>query len=213
MDLSHLSQHLRDQLDSKTQARERGLAKSRDAIRACGNAIRAMHRLEFDEASALLQEAKEHLDSARSALADHADMLHAGFVHDAEKEVAEASITFALVTGAGFPSLEEVRVSPQAFLKGSAEAVGELRRHLLDLMRQGELARCEELLASMDDIYNVLVTMDYPDGITFGLRRLTDVARSIIERTRGDYTTSTIQSSLRDALEKHSELLKGDGPG
>ncbi len=210
MDLSHLSQQLRDKLDSKNQARERGLAKSRDAIRCCGNAIRAMHRLEIEEASALLQEAKGHLDSARSALADHADMLHAGFVHDAEKEVAEASITFALVTGAGFPSPDEVDVSPQAFLKGSAEAVGELRRHLLDLMRQGELARCEELLASMDDIYNVLVTMDYPDGITFGLRRLTDVARSIIERTRGDYTTSTIQSSLRDALEKHSELLKGE---
>jgi translin len=135
-------------------------------------------------------------------------MLHAGFIHDAEKEVAEASITLALVTGAGFPSRADVGVSTQAYLKGAAEAVGELRRHLLDVMRRGDLERCEELLGAMDDIYNVLVTMDYPDGITFGLRRLTDVARSIIERTRGDYTTSTIQDSLRRALDEHSTLLK-----
>lgn len=212
MDLSHLSDQLRTELDSKTEARERGLGASRSAIRACGNAIRSMHRLEFDEASALLEEAQGHLDTARSALADHPDMLHAGFVHDAEKEVAEARITLALVTGRDFPGFEDIGVRAQAYLKGMAEAVGELRRHLLDLMRHGELERCEELLGRMDDIYNVLVTMDYPDGITFGLRRLTDVARSIIERTRGDFTTSTVQSSLRDALQEHSHLLKGSDP-
>lgn len=209
MDLSRLSEQLRTQLDSKTEARERGLAASRSAIRACGNAIRAMHRSEFDEASTLVNEAQKHLDAARSALADHPDMLHAGFLHDAEKEVAEARITSALVRGEEFPSPDDF--APQAYLKGMAEAVGEARRHLLDLLRHGELERCEELLASMDDIYNVLVSMDYPDGITFGLRRLTDVSRSIIERTRGDYTTSKIQSSLRDALQSHGDLLKGDG--
>lgn len=211
MDLSRVSEQLRAELDHKTQARERGLAKSRDAIRSCGNAIRAMHRLEFDEATSLLQAAKGHLDEARSALAGHPDMLYAGFIHDAEKEVAEASITFALVNGLEFPTRDEIGVSTQAFLKGSAEAVGELRRHLLDLMRHGELERCEEMLGAMDDIYNVLVTMDYPDGITLGLRRLTDVARSIIERTRGDFTTSTIQNSLRQALDDHSDLLRGSG--
>jgi translin len=89
-----------------------------------------------------------------------------------------------------------------------AESIGEMRRHILDLMRQGELARCEDLLGSVDDMYYVLVSMDYPDGITFGLRRLTDVARSIIERTRGDFTTSTIQSSLREALQRHGSLLE-----
>ena len=170
MDLSRLSEQLRTQLDSKTEARERGLAASRSAIRACGNAIRAMHRSEFDEASALVGEAQEHLDAARSALADHPDMLHAGFLHDAEKEVAEARITAALIRGEDLPPPGDF--APQAYLKGMAEAVGEARRHLLDLLRHGELGRCEELLASMDDIYNVLVTMDYPDGITFGLRRL-----------------------------------------
>jgi translin len=162
-----------------------------------------MHRYDFDAADALLDEAQAHLDNARSALTDHPDMLHAGFVHDAEKELAEARITSALVTGATMPSPETVGVPAAAFLKGMAESIGELRRHILDLMRRGELKRCEELLSAMDDLYFVLVSMDYPDGITLGLRRLTDVARSIIERTRGDFTTSTIQKELQDALEEH----------
>ncbi len=210
MDLTDLADQLRAQLDGKTAAREQGLATSRSAIRACGNAIRAMHRYEEGTARSLLDEAQGHIDLARSALAEHPDMLHAGFVHDAEKELAEARITFALVTGGEMPALEEVGVPAAAFLKGMAESIGELRRHLLDLMRRGELKRCEELLGAMDDLYFVLVSMDYPDGITFGLRRLTDVARSIIERTRGDFTTSTIQSDLRDALDDHARRLEGE---
>lgn len=208
MDLTDLTEYLRGELDAKTSAREQGLSSSRSAIRSCGNAIRAMHRYEFDSALALIDEAQSHLDVARDALGDHHDMLHAGFVHDAEKELAEARITFALVTEAPMPTPAEVGVPPSAFLKGMAESIGELRRHLLDLMRKGELKRCEDLLGAMDDLYFVLVSMDYPDGITFGLRRLTDVARSIIERTRGDFTTSTIQNELRDALEDHASRVR-----
>ena len=179
MDLGEVGSQLRDRLDAKTSAREAGLAAGRRAIRACGNAIRALHRYENDKAIELMNEAHSELDDARDALAEHPDMLYAGFVHDAEKEYAEARITQGLVMGEGLPGPEEVRVSSQAYLKGMAESIGELRRHILDLMRRGELKRCEELLASMDDIYYLLVSMDYPDGITFGLRRLTDVARSM----------------------------------
>lgn len=207
MDLNEIADSIRAELDRKTAARDAGLNAGRSTIRACGNAIRAMHRYEFDLAAELLREAQENLDSARAALDGHEDVLHAGFIHDAEKEFAEAQITFALVNDRALPAPADVGVPPQAYLKGMAEAIGELRRHLLDLLRRGELKRCEALLASMDDIYYVLVTMDYPDGITFGLRRLTDVARSIIERTRGDFTISTVQSSLRTALEQHERLL------
>lgn len=207
MDFAPIADSLRATLDAKTAARERGLVSSRSAIRACGNAIRALHRYEVDAATALLAEAQGHVDDAHSALAAHPDMLHTGFVHDAEKELTEARITFALITGAAFPTPDEIGVPASAYLKGMAESIGEMRRHILDLMRQGELARCEELLGAVDDMYYVLVSMDYPDGITFGLRRLTDVARSIIERTRGDFTTSTIQSSLREALQRHGSLL------
>lgn len=207
MDFTSIAESLRTTLDAKTAARERGLVSSRSAIRSCGNAIRALHRYETDTATALLDEAQASVDDARSALAEHPDMLHAGFVHDAEKELTEARITFALITGAAFPTPEDVGVPASAYLKGMAESIGEMRRHILDLMRQGKLDRCEELLGAIDDMYYVLVSMDYPDGITFGLRRLTDVARSIIERTRGDFTTSTIQSSLREALQRHGSLL------
>ncbi len=208
MDLSHISEGLRTQFDAKTSARESALSSSRSAIRACGNAIRALHRYEVDAATKLLDEAQSQLDAARAALEQHPDVLHAGFFHDAEKELVEAHITFALVTDADFPAPDRLEVTPQAYTKGMAEAIGELRRHILDLMRHGELERCEQLLGAMDDMYYLLVSMDYPDGITFGLRRLTDVARSIIERTRGDFTTSAIQSSLRAALDEHADLLR-----
>jgi translin len=209
MDLSAVADELRSRFDSKNQAREIGLSSSRSAIRACGNAIRALHRYEWANAEELIGEAESHLGEARSALADHSDVLYAGFFHDAEKEFVEARVTHALVTDAVFPSMDGLGATPQAYAKGMAEAIGELRRHILDLMRRNELKRCEELLGKMDEMYYVLVSMDYPDGITFGLRRLTDVARSIIERTRGDYTTSSIQASLRKSLEAHSANLEG----
>ena len=209
MDLSAIADELRTRFDSKNSAREIGLAASRSAIRACGNAIRALHRYEWDKAQGLIQEAESHLGEARAVLADHPDVLYAGFYHDAEKEFVEARVTHALVTDGAFPSMDDLGASPQAYAKGMAEAIGELRRHILDLMRRNQLKRCEELLGKMDDMYYVLVSMDYPDGITFGLRRLTDVARSIIERTRGDYTTSSIQAALRESLEAHSANLEG----
>jgi translin len=209
MDLTDLSSSLRREFDDKSAARERGLSGSRTAIRACGNAIRAMHRYEMDAARELLREAQDHLDGARNALGGHNDILFAGFVHDAEKELAEARIFFSLITREAFPTPESLGIPPSAFIKGMAESIGELRRHILDLMRQGELERGEELLGAMDDMYYVLVSMDYPDGITFGLRRLTDVARGIIERTRGDFTTSVIQSNLRAALQQHADQIEG----
>jgi translin len=205
MELDLVADALRKRFDAMNEAREIGLSESRKAIRACGNAIRALHRYETETAAALLEEAKSHLGAAQSALGPYPEVLHAGFVHDAQKEYAEGTITFALVTRAPMPTIEGLQISASAYAKGMAEAIGELRRHILDLMRQGELARCEELLGSMDDIYYVLVSMDYPDGITQGLRRLTDVARSIIERTRGDFTTSSIQSALRESLEARME--------
>lgn len=207
MELSGLSDRLSARLDAATSAREKGLSASREAIRFCGNGIRALHRYEYDVARDLLGQADDRIAAARRALKEFPDLLNAGFIHDAEKELAEGRITYALVTDEPFPSPEDIGIDHSAFLKGMAESIGELRRHILDLMRKGELKRCEELLQSMDDMYFVLVSMDYPDGVTHGLRRLTDVARSIIERTRGDFTTSSIQSSLRDALEQRATGL------
>lgn len=201
MNLEQIRLSLRDNLDSKYGARERGLMLSRKTIRLCANAIRAIHRGAAEQSSDLLDEAHKLLDEGAAAMSGHPDVRHAGFYHDAAKEYAEGRLTHAMVFSKGLPAPDEIGVEPAAYLNGLGEALGEIRRHILDLLRRGEIGRSEELMETMDEIYHLLSTMDYPDGMTAGLRRTTDVARSIIERTRSDLSTTIIQQNLRMALE------------
>jgi translin len=201
MELDRIHQSLRGELDAKNKAREKGLPLCRNSIRHSANAIRAIHRGEKEEAERLMQESRTCLDEADAAMAAHPDIRQAGFFHDAAKEYAEARLTHALVFDLAFPTPDELRVEAPAYLNGMGEAIGEMRRYILDVMRHGRLQRAEELLGSMDEIYFILTSMDYPDAMTGGLRRTTDVARSIMERTRGDVTTTLIQEGLRKALE------------
>lgn len=204
MDLDAIGGELRASLDAKNAARENALPLCRRATRLSANAIRAVHRADEPEAMRLAAEARACLDEADAALAGHPDIRYAGFFHDAAKEYAEARLTHALVVGQSLPSAGEIGVDAPAYLNGIGEAVGEMRRHLLDLMRRGDLERSEEILSHMDEIYYLLISMDYPDAITAGLRRTADAIRGIIERTRGDLTVTLIQDKLRTALEsKH----------
>lgn len=182
-----------DHFGEKNRAREQALAASRTVIRLSANSIRAVHRAEFERARALLAEACEVRDAAVAAMAGHADVYHAGFLHDAQKEYAEARTTLALLSGEAIPSPEELGVEAPAYLNGIAEAVGELRRWILDRLRAGVFDGCEAALEAMDDIYSVLVTIDFPDAMTGGLRRTTDQTRGILEKTRGDLTMAIIQ--------------------
>lgn len=209
LDLSGLQRDVLDRLEAKHRAREESLAASREATRASANAIRATHRGEVDGAGDLLRDAQAALAVARAACADHPAVAHAGFLHDAEKEYAEGATTLALVAGDPLPDPGALGVSDAAYLNGLAETVGELRRHALDLLRGADLQRCDQVLAAMEDIYGLLVTVDFPDGVTAGLRRSTDVARSIIERTRGDLATAAVQAQLRDALDAHRRDVLG----
>ncbi len=202
MNLDSIRQVLRGNLDAKFEAREQGLPLCRKAIRLSANSIRAIHRGEEQEAQRLLDEAHLLLDEAAAVMSSHPDVRHAGFYHDASKEYAEARLTHALVFDKPLPTPAEIGVEAPAYLNGLGEAIGEMRRHILDLMRRGDLGRSEALLAAMDEIYYLLITMDYPDAMTGGLRRTTDVARSIIERTRGDLSTTIIQQGLKNALEQ-----------
>jgi translin len=179
---------IRGHLVAKSKAREAALALAREAVRSSANAIRALHRHDFTAAEQLAADAARSLSGATEALGGHGDILHAGFVHDAAKEYAEARLVLALVRDQAIPSPAELGVDGVAYLHGMAESVGELRRHLLDYLRRGEVAPCERLLERMDDIYGQLVTIDFPDAMTAGLRRSTDAARAILERTRGDLT-------------------------
>jgi translin len=202
MSLDEVRQAVAARLDAKHRARETGLTNARLATRRCANAIRAVHRGERDTADRLLVEARELLDVAEATLAAHPDVYYAGFVQDAQKEYAEGLATRALVAGEPLPPPEDVGVGDAPYLNGLAEAVGELRRHLLDVLRAGDVARAGELFGAMEEIHAVLVDVDYPDAMTGGLRRSTDVARAIIERTRSDLTLTVIQLRATQALSK-----------
>src|SRR5690606_8571783 len=149
---------------------------------------------------------------AKEALRKHPDIRFAGFVHDAEKEYAESRLTLAFIAGHNaLPRPEDLDVDIPAYLNGLGEAVGELRRYLLDRLRLGEIERCEQVLAVMDEVYGILVTFDYPDAMTGGLRRTTDNTRGILERTRGDLSLAVRQRDLEDKLARFEEKLGGNG--
>lgn len=210
MDLSSHAEAVLEVLRDKHDAREQALASARQATRHAANAIRAVHRGDAERAGRLITEAAAELGHAEQACAAHPDVTHAGFLHDGQKEYAEAVLTAAIVSGREPGGPDDVGVPPLAWLHGLAETVGELRRHALDLLRTGRLQDAEAALEAMEEIYAVLATIDFPEGLTAGLRRATDVARSIIERTRGDVTTALLQERLRDALDAHRRDVLGD---
>lgn len=205
--LDGIMDRVRENFAAKNSAREAALPLCREAIRLSANAIRAVHRDDFDTAEQLVTKAGAQLETARTSLAGHPDIYHAGFVHDAQKEYAEASITLALIAGRDFPTPDGLHVEQPAFLNGMGEAVGELRRHLLDTLRTGDVEQCEAWLRAMDDMYSVLVTVDYPDAMTGGLRRTTDSVRGILEKTRGDLTLSVQQRRLEQRLDEFGSKL------
>ncbi len=200
--LDSIAEQLRLSLSAQDAAREKVLPICREVIRYSSHAIRAVHRQEFDQAEKLLEEARNLLNEAEQALAEGSELRNTGFLRDAQKEFAEGSITLALVTGKPAPDPGQLGIDSAAYLNGLGEAVGELRRYLLDSVRKGDLSRGEELLSAMDDIYNVLVTMDFPDAITGGLRRTTDMVRGVLEKTRSDLTLVIRQKELENRLER-----------
>jgi translin len=204
LDLSELTRSVQARLDEKNAARERALPAARRSIRSSANAIRAIHRAEFETAARLIQESRAALDEGLDAVRNHADIRHAGYLQDAQKEYAEANLTMSLVRGTELPSPPDLGVEDAAYLNGVSEAIGEGRRRVLDLLRAGAVQEAEQLLDAMEEMYGVLVTMDYPDAITMNLRRSTDVARSLIEKTRGDLSIAVVQQDLRDALDRHA---------
>lgn len=209
MDLSELARSIQARLDATNAARERALPAARRSIRASANAIRAIHRLELDTAKALIAESRTALDEGLGAVVEHADIRHAGYLQDAQKEYAEANLTLALVTGDDLPGPTDLEVEDAAYLGGVSDTIGEGRRRLLDLLREGEVAKAEHLLDAMEEMFGVLVTMDYPDAITMNLRRSTDVSRSLIEKSRGDLSIAVVQKDLRVALDRHADELRG----
>ena len=200
--LEAIAERIRANFAAKNAARDSAVGRSRTLVRHCSLSIRASHRDERDEARRQLDSAREIVDAIRSDLAGYPDLYHAGYTQDALKEYAEASIVFALFAGDALPEPEALGVDYAAYLNGLGEAAGELRRRVLDIIRHDHGDRAERLLEAMDEIYLLLVTMDYPDAITGGLRRTTDLVRGVTERTRGDLTLSMRQARLQDELRR-----------
>jgi translin len=206
--LDVIGEQIRQHLEEKNAARDRALQHSRTLIRHCAHAIRAVHREERELALEHLRQARDLVRALTEDLLPYPDLYHAGYTQDALKEYAEASIVAALIEKEALPKPEELGVEYAAYLGGLGEAAGELRRRVLDTLRRDQTAEAERLLAAMDDIYGLLVTIDYPDAITGSLRRITDMVRGVVERTRGDLTTSVQQKDLKQALRAVEGKLK-----
>lgn len=207
--LEKIAEQIRQNFDLRNSARDEALKQARKLTRACSLSIRAVHRNDFDTMESCLNEATALADKLRDDLKCHPELYYAGYTQDALKEFVEANVTCALIQNQALHTPEELGVENATYLNGLAEVVGELRRRILDILRTGYSQEAERLLSHMDDIYSVLVTMDYPDAITNGLRRQTDNVRGIIEKTRGDVTFSLRGEDLTQAISKLSRQLTG----
>jgi translin len=211
-ELAEIVEEIRAGFAVKNQARDVTLSRSRELIRLCSLAIRAIHRHEWAEANGLLKTARETAAAMAAGVADHGDLYEAGYTQDALKELAEAHLLYAFVDGAEMAGPNDLSIPSAAYLNGLGEAASELRRYVLDLVRQGKTTEAEPYLAVMDEVYTHLLTIDFPDALTGGLRRTTDMLRGVLERTRGDLTLAVRQEELQVALGAFEKRIAG-APG
>ncbi len=209
--LGTIVEEIRAEYEAKSAVRDKALQRSRTLIRYCANGIRAAHRGDWTEAQELLATAKEAAGELVAPLDRYPDLYHAGYTQDALKEYVEAQVVYAFIRDGELPTPGELGVAPPAYLKGLAEAASEMRRHSLDLMRQNKLERAEHMLGIMDEVYSQLMTVDFPDAITGGLRRTTDMLRGVVQRTRGDLTTAIRQEMMREALRDFEARIGTEG--
>lgn len=202
-----LADQIRESFERKNKIRDEALTQSRNLIRHAARTIRAIHRDDEVLAREHLEEADKLAMDLRQGLVDDPDLYFSGYAQDALKEYCEAHLTLAIIMDQPWPSPDDLQVEYPTYLNGMSEVVGELRRRIMDIMREGHSQEVERLLDVMDDIYAQLVTMDFPDALTYGLRRRTDIARSIIERTQADITVSYRQQQLERRITALSDQL------
>lgn len=205
--LDAIEEKIRQTFVAKNAARDAALAKSRELIRHCSLSIRASHRAEYEQAASILATARGVANAMKTDVAPYPDLYYTGYVQDGLKELSEAHIVHALLTNQPIPDPDELGVDYAAYLNGLGEAATEMRRYILDIIRHEELERSEAILQAMDDIYALLVTMDFPDALTGGLRRETDVVRGVLEKTRGDLTVAWRQEKLEERLRQFEEQV------
>jgi len=205
--LDEVAERVREDLSARDRARDEALRRSRELTRLCATAIRAAHREEQETAADLLAQADRVAKEVVTMLEPYPDLLYAGYTQDGLKELAEAHLMVALVEGKELPTPETMGIPGATYLNGLCEAASELRRRCLDLLRRRQIEEAERLLAAMDAVYDVLVTFDFPDAVTGGLRRRVDQLRGVLERTRGDVTRALQEDRLLAALDQFEARL------
>lgn len=203
--LDSVAESIRTVLEAKNRARESAIESSRVLVRHCGNAIRAMHRKEWDNAQGLLQTARDVMDKMRDSVKNYPDLYFAGYTQDSFKEYVEANLAYAMLRQETLPTPQDLHIEEATYLNGMAEAASELRRYILDIIRHDHSEEAEQLLIVMESVYDLLVTFDFPDALSGGLRHRTDNLRGVLEKTRGDVTTSLRQQRLEKALAQVEE--------
>ena len=207
--LSEIAAEAIEQFTVRNGYREQALAISREVIRFSANAIRTVHRGQFDEARGIIDQAAARLKETEAIRKDNPEIYFAGFLADARKEFSEANITLAVISGSNIPSHADLGIDPSSFLNGMAEVIGEVRRYILDALRRDSFEGCQDMMDVMDEIYGILVAVDFPEAVTAGLRRSTDAMRGVLERTRGDLTMSLRQRRLEMQLAEWERRQSG----
>ena len=202
--LNHIDDYAaaaREQVEQIHLHREAAYTTSRQVVQSASATIKQVHREEWDEAQLALDETRRLYDQMMAAVAASPE------VADAGREYVEAAVVTALIRDEQLPGFEELGVPPVQWLNGLADTVGELRRHVLDLVRRSRVAEAEKFLRAMDEIYQIIMTFDYPNSVTSGLRGRSDSCRGLVERTRGDLTNALRQASLEARMAASTETL------
>lgn len=197
-EIEEISKAIRERLDKKDLARESALKTSRQIIRECRSAIASLQK--GNDAEENMERARKAHAQLKKMLKGFPDLLSAGYAVDAEQELAEAEILSSSIMGKDVPSPEEIGVEDEAFVLGMADSIGEMRRLLLDRLMKDDVKAAGQMLGKMERFFNMLMTFDYPDAL-IATKRKQDVARGLVEKSRGELAMATQMSHLRKNLD------------
>ncbi len=200
--LKSVLQEIKTELMEKNKVREDSHESMRKATSLSKQAILRIHQKKYDEAEKLMAEAKEKISSLQKMTEECPEIIYGGMFSAALQEYSEANIFYTLVKESRFVTAKELNVPSVDYVLGLADAIGEYRRLALDALREGDVEKGEECLATMDEIFTELLALDEAYMLVPGLRHKSDIARRIIESTRGDITLEVRRKALEDQLKK-----------
>jgi translin len=206
--LKNILTKIREELQEKEKMREEAQKNMRQATSLSKQAILQIHQKKPKQAQTLLAQAKQIITKLWQTSQKHPNIIYTGMFSAAQQEYAEANIFLKLTQENKFPTPTQINVTPTDYTLGLADVIGEYRRHVLDQLRTGSARKAENSLRTMDQIYIQLMALDESYMLVNGLRRKCDVARKIIEITRGDITQEIRRNQLEQQLKRLENKIK-----